>query len=81
MPVAYQSREVTEPQRDLSAKLTEGVLPRRSARFNVACSKINVPARADVGIRPYGEERRQSQGFGCLHRGVEGTFASAASGG
>ena len=25
MPVACQSREVTEPQRDLSAKLTEGL--------------------------------------------------------
>ena len=25
MPVASQSREVTEPQRDLSAKLTEGL--------------------------------------------------------
>ena len=25
MPVAYQSRAVTEPQRELSAKLTEGL--------------------------------------------------------
>ena len=29
MPVACQSREVTEPQRDLSAKLTEGEKKRR----------------------------------------------------
>ncbi len=27
MPVACQSREVTEPQRDLSAELTEGLRP------------------------------------------------------
>ena len=30
-----------------------------------------VPARADVGIRPYGEGRMRIQNRNCLHRGVE----------
>ena len=41
MPVACQSREVTEPQRDLSAKLTEGENPTPAgAHCDKDCSKI-----------------------------------------
>ena len=50
MPAACQSREVTEPQRDLSAKLTEGENPTPAgARCNAVCSKIEEPTAAGSG--------------------------------
>ena len=45
MPVACQSREVTEPQRDLSAKLTEG-LRGEAFRIRLTFGEFATPSRA-----------------------------------
>ena len=45
MPVACQSREVTEPQRDLSAKLTEGLCGEIS-RICPTFGELATPSRA-----------------------------------
>ena len=44
MPVACQSREVTEPQRDLSAKLTEGLCG-EAFRMRLTFGEFATPSR------------------------------------
>ena len=39
--------------------------------FWMVRARLEVPARADVGIRPYGEGRRRTQTRRCQQRGVE----------